>query len=99
MAIAADGSKEGASLPCCSLWRVDAVRQCAAGRGVVWTGGAGQSCRQQHGGLMLSLLLSMEGADMVGSGQMRLGRLGFGWVRLDRAIVADGSTEGLGSPC
>jgi hypothetical protein len=36
---------------------------------------------------------------MVGSGQMRLGRLGLGWVGLGRAIVADGSTEGPGSPC
>jgi hypothetical protein len=98
---AADGSTEGESLPCCSLWRVDTV-----GLDEVWSGGVrqgwvrqGNSCRQQHGGLRLSLLLSLERADMVGSGQVRLGRLGNGWVRLGRAIVADGSTGAFGLFC
>ena len=36
---------------------------------------------------------------MVGSGQERLGRLGFGWVGLGRVIAADGSTEDYGPLC
>jgi hypothetical protein len=38
MAIAADGSKEGASLPCCSLWRVDEAGSVKVGLGVAWRG-------------------------------------------------------------
>jgi len=45
------------------------------------------------------LRCSLWRVDMVGSGQMRLGRLGIGWVRLGKVIAADGSKEGVSLPC
>jgi hypothetical protein len=38
---AADGSTEPERALCCSLWRVDLVRQCSLGLGRVWIGMAG----------------------------------------------------------
>ena len=62
-AIVADSSTGNFGSLCCSLWRADAVRQGATGRGVVWTGGVeqGYDGRRQHGGFRPSLLLSLEG--------------------------------------
>jgi len=72
------------------------------GQGSVWHGRvrsgmavSGDSCRQQHRGLMLPLLLSLKG----GRGSASFGKMrhGVGWS--GQATVADGSTEGLGSLC
>lgn len=65
--IAADGSTEGASPLCCSLWRADEAGSIKAGLGMVWRCRArydklrrGDSCRRQHGEFRFSLLLSLK---------------------------------------
>lgn len=62
LVIVADGSKEGASLPCCSLRRVVIKRSGKLERGGARhvTVGLGYSCRRQHGARKGSLLLSTE---------------------------------------
>lgn len=59
-ATVADGSTEPERALCCSLRRVDRAGSIKAGLGVVWRCKAvhGNSCRRQHRGLMLPLLLS-----------------------------------------
>ena len=97
MVIAADSSTEGESLPCCSLRRVDSAwwfveRPGTVGLSVACFSKArlGNSCRRQHRGLRLPLLLS------TGSGQGTVGKakagLGVDW--LGKVKAADGSTEG-----
>ena len=136
---AADGSTEDASPLCCSLCRVDKVKQGGAWPGEVvqgrvrygmlivadsstelrkrlpaalygewlrfgrtWTGKLkcdkvrrGNCCRRQHWGLQAPLLLSF-GSRYGGAclSQVRQSK-----VRRGKVTVADGSTEGLCSPC
>lgn len=105
-AIAADGSTEGASPLCCSLWRVVKVRNGSAGQssvrqGKTRTGPARcdvtwsvHRCRRQHWGLQAPLLLSTEGSQ----GPVRFGGAGKGGIWSGSAwrgsaMAADGSTE------
>lgn len=72
--------------------------RCKARCGCVGSGLAalGNSCRRQHGGLMLSLLLSMEsGCGLVRFGGAGKGRIGSGSAWRGSAKAADGSTERL----
>ena len=80
--LVADGSTEGAGLPCCSLRRVvlarpGEVRRGVARRSSVWQG---NSCRRQHGESRFSLLLSSESRQ----GGARRGAVWWGQVRFDR---------------
>jgi hypothetical protein len=61
-ATVADGSTEDLGPLCCSLRRVDEVGSACVRSGAARQGRfrRGNSCRQQHGGLMLSLLLFSE---------------------------------------
>jgi hypothetical protein len=73
------------------------TRQCAAWQGVAQCGGAGRgsSCRRQHGGFRLSLLLFLEGR----CGRERHGQVRPGLARRGAVMVADGSTGGFGFLC
>jgi hypothetical protein len=75
----ADGSTENLGSPCCSLRRVDAVRFGRASQGGIRhvLAGQGYSGRRQHRGLMLPLLLSLEG----GRGRRWHGKVRRGKVR------------------
>lgn len=83
------------------MWRGGA-RHGWAGRGLFWCrrGRAGQQLRQQHGGLRLSLLLSLEGS----YGGARRGNVGCGAAGLSLAMSGqaradDLSTEPFGALC
>jgi hypothetical protein len=97
MAIAADGSTEGASSPCCSLWRVDMARRGPARFGVV---GFGTVRRQlQTAARRTTVLPAAFFGEWTGLGSVRSGKAVRSKARRGPAIAADGSTGGFGFLC